>query len=112
MYSYIPICIFSFISETGDAMGMNMISKGTEKALKVMQTYHPEMEVMSLSGNVCTDKKSAAINWVEGRGKSVVCECVIRAEVVSSLLKTTTKAMVDLNISKNMIGSAIAGSIG
>nr|QYV43153.1 HMGR1 [Colaphellus bowringi] len=101
-----------FVAETGDAMGMNMISKGTEKALNEMQVHFSDMEVLSLSGNICTDKKPAAINWIEGRGKSVVCECVIPSSVVSSVLKTTTSAMVDLNISKNMIGSAVAGSIG
>ncbi|KAJ8925985.1 hypothetical protein NQ315_009840 [Exocentrus adspersus] len=101
-----------FIAETGDAMGMNMISKGTEKALKDVRAQFPEMEVLSLSGNVCTDKKPSAVNWVEGRGKSVICECVVSRDVVASVLKTTTHALVDLNISKNMIGSAVAGSIG
>lgn len=70
------------------------------------------MEILSLSGNVCTDKKAAAINWIEGRGKSVVCEALVPANIVQSVLKTTTHALVDLNISKNMVGSAMAGSIG
>lgn len=85
---------------------------GTEKALDELRVYFPTMEVLSLSGNVCTDKKPSAINWIEGRGKSVTCECIIPEEVVKTVLKTTTRAMVDLNISKNMIGSAVAGSIG
>jgi hydroxymethylglutaryl-CoA reductase len=49
---------------------------------------------------------------VEGRGKSVVAEAIIPAHVVKSVLKTSTSALVDLNISKNLIGSAVAGSIG
>ncbi|XP_030763388.1 3-hydroxy-3-methylglutaryl-coenzyme A reductase-like [Sitophilus oryzae] len=101
-----------FIAQTGDAMGMNMISKGTEQGLKILQNQFPEMDILSLSGNVCTDKKPSAINWIEGRGKSVVCEAVIPANIVKTVLKTNTSAMVDLNISKNMVGSAIAGSIG
>lgn len=40
------------------------------------------MEVLSVSGNYCTDKKSAAINWVLGRGKSAVCEATVPAAVV------------------------------
>jgi len=67
---------------------------------------------MVFLGNFCTDKKPAAVNWVEGRGKSVVAEAIIPAHVVKSVLKTSTSALVDLNISKNLIGSAIAGSIG
>lgn len=42
----------------------------------------------------------------------MVCEAVVPADVVSSVLKTTVQALVDVNISKNLIGSAVAGSIG
>jgi len=101
-----------FATTTGDAMGMNMISKGTEKALEVMSKYFPEMVVLALSGNYCTDKKPAAINWIEGRGKSVVAEAVIPGKIVKSVLKTTVDALCNLNVKKNLIGSAMAGSVG
>uniref|UniRef100_A0A3Q0RBT0 3-hydroxy-3-methylglutaryl coenzyme A reductase n=1 Tax=Amphilophus citrinellus TaxID=61819 RepID=A0A3Q0RBT0_AMPCI len=101
-----------FQSQTGDAMGMNMLSKGTEHALHVLQQQHPDVEVLSVSGNFCTDKKPAAINWILGRGKSAVCEATIPANVVREVLKTSTAALVDLNINKNFVGSAMAGSIG
>jgi hydroxymethylglutaryl-CoA reductase (NADPH) len=102
-----------FATQTGDAMGMNMISKGTERALEMMMNDHfPEMRVVALSGNYCTDKKPAAINWIEGRGKSVVAEGVIPGSIVSSILKTTVADLVKLNIAKNLVGSAMAGSIG
>jgi len=101
-----------FKSKTGDAMGMNMVSKGVEKAIEVIQDYFPDMDALSLSGNTCTDKKPSAINWIEGRGKSVVCEAVITGEVVQNVLKTSVSALCDLNINKNLVGSAMAGSIG
>ncbi|XP_064129263.1 3-hydroxy-3-methylglutaryl-Coenzyme A reductase isoform X2 [Loxodonta africana] len=101
-----------FQSRTGDAMGMNMISKGTEKALSKLRELFPDMQILAVSGNYCTDKKPAAINWIEGRGKSVVCEAVIPAKVVREVLKTTTEAMIEVNINKNLVGSAMAGSIG
>lgn len=101
-----------FQSQTGDAMGMNMLSKGTEQALRRLKQHFPDMEVLSVSGNYCTDKKSAAINWILGRGKSAVCEATIPAKVVQEVLKSSTAALVDLNISKNLVGSAMAGSIG
>ncbi|KAK2713393.1 3-hydroxy-3-methylglutaryl-coenzyme A reductase-like isoform X2 [Artemia franciscana] len=101
-----------FVAKTGDAMGMNMVSKGTEMALQKLQEIYPEMEIISLSGNVCTDKKPSAINWINGRGKSVVCEAVIPGHVVTNVLKTSVADLVDLNVSKNFIGSAMAGSIG
>ncbi|EPQ53591.1 3-hydroxy-3-methylglutaryl-coenzyme A reductase [Gloeophyllum trabeum ATCC 11539] len=101
-----------FATTTGDAMGMNMISKGTEKALEVLQAKFPDMIVLALSGNYCTDKKPAAINWIEGRGKSVVAEAVIPGKIVKSVLKTTVESLVNVNVKKNLIGSAMAGSIG
>ncbi|MEQ2203355.1 hypothetical protein XENOCAPTIV_029114 [Xenoophorus captivus] len=71
-----------FQSQTGDAMGMNMLSKGTEQALRRLKQHFPDMEVVSVSGNYCTDKKPAAINWILGRGKSAVCEATIPGQVV------------------------------
>lgn len=103
-----------FKTTTGDAMGMNMISKGVEHALSVManESGFEDMDIISVSGNYCTDKKPAAINWIDGRGKSVVAEAIIPGDVVRKVLKSDVDALVELNISKNLIGSAMAGSIG
>lgn len=101
-----------FCAQTGDAMGMNMVSKGTEAALGTVKQLFPDMEVVSLSGNFCTDKKPAAVNWLGGRGKSIVCEAIVPAAVLKNKLRTTAAKLEDLNQVKNGIGSAIAGSIG
>jgi hydroxymethylglutaryl-CoA reductase (NADPH) len=99
-----------FVAKTGDAMGMNMVSKATEHSMHLLQETFPEMEVLALSGNFCTDKKSAAINWIDGRGKSVICEAIVPASIVKSILKTTPEALADLNLRKNLTGSALAGT--
>jgi hydroxymethylglutaryl-CoA reductase (NADPH) len=100
-----------------------------EKALEFLKERFPLLEIISLSGNFCTDKKPSAINWVNGRGKSVVCEAVIPAQIVNKvgcwlsklacailpfpqILKTTVEALLELNVAKNLVGSAMAGSIG
>lgn len=103
-----------FRTTTGDAMGMNMISKGVEFSLKQMveEFGWEDMEIVSISGNYCTDKKPAAINWIEGRGKSVVAEATIPGDTVRKVLKSDVSALVELNICKNLIGSAMAGSVG
>ena len=101
-----------FTAETGDAMGMNMLSKGTERALDEFGKHITGLEMKCLSGNFCTDKKPSAVNWIEGRGKSVVCEALVPRAIVEKVLKTSPEALVDLNISKNLIGSSAAGSIG
>ena len=40
-----------FVARSGDAMGMNMLSKATEFAINRMLDVFPDMEVVSLSGN-------------------------------------------------------------
>ena len=46
-----------FKCTTGDAMGMNMISKAVKASLNLLTEYFPKMETISISGNYCTDKK-------------------------------------------------------
>nr|QTC53107.1 3-hydroxy-3-methylglutaryl-CoA reductase [Salvia miltiorrhiza] len=101
-----------FTCSTGDAMGMNMVSKGVQNVLDFLVNQFPDMDVLGISGNYCSDKKPAAVNWIEGRGKSVVCEAIIKEEVVHKVLKTNVAALVELNMLKNLTGSAIAGALG
>jgi hydroxymethylglutaryl-CoA reductase (NADPH) len=68
--------------------------------------------VLTSVGNFCADKKATGVNWISGRGKSVVCDAVIKGEVVTKVLKTSVSALVDLNIVKNLSGSAMAGALG
>ncbi|XP_062093879.1 3-hydroxy-3-methylglutaryl-coenzyme A reductase 1-like [Humulus lupulus] len=101
-----------FTCSTGDAMGMNMVSKGVQNVLYFLQNDFHDMDVIGISGNFCSDKKPAAVNWIEGRGKSVVCEAVINKEVVKKVLKTNIHALVEFFMLKNLAGSAIAGALG
>nr|AEZ55672.1 3-hydroxy-3-methylglutaryl-coenzyme A reductase 3 [Salvia miltiorrhiza] len=101
-----------FSCSTGDAMGMNMVSKGVQNTLDFLNNQFPDMDVMGISGNYCSDKKPAAVNWIEGRGKSVVCEAVITGDVVKKVLKTDVASLVELNMLKNLTGSAMAGALG
>ncbi|GMJ12959.1 3-HYDROXY-3-METHYLGLUTARYL COA REDUCTASE 1, hydroxy methylglutaryl CoA reductase 1 [Hibiscus trionum] len=101
-----------FTCSTGDAMGMNMVSKGVQNVLDFLQADFPDMDVLGISGNFCSDKKPAAVNWIEGRGKSVVCEAIIKGDVVRKVLKTSVESLVELNMLKNLTGSAMAGALG
>lgn len=100
-----------FVFKTGDSMGMNMVTIATENALNLL-THKTGAHVVALSGNLCVDKKPSSLNMIEGRGKSLVAEAIIPHEIVENKLKTTTDAIVEVNIAKNLIGSAISGSMG
>uniref|UniRef100_A0A915M3A1 3-hydroxy-3-methylglutaryl-coenzyme A reductase n=1 Tax=Meloidogyne javanica TaxID=6303 RepID=A0A915M3A1_MELJA len=70
-----------FVATTGDAMGMNMVTRGTGKAIECLRLAFPQARLLSISGNLCVDKKASALNWIEGRGKSVVAEAFIPAQI-------------------------------
>ena len=100
-----------FRYDTADAMGMNMATIATGEACDVIEA-ETDASLVALSGNLCTDKKPAAINAVEGRGRSVTAEVTLPREFVEETLKTTPEAIAEVNTRKNLIGSAKAGSLG
>ncbi len=100
-----------FSYNTGDAMGMNMCTIATEAACRLI-AENTGAELVSVSGNMCTDKKPASINSIRGRGKTVVAEATIPKDVVENKLHTSVQAVVETNTRKNLIGSAMAGSLG
>jgi hydroxymethylglutaryl-CoA reductase (NADPH) len=97
--------------DTKDAMGMNMATIATQAACEVVEAETPA-DLVALSGNLCTDKKPAAINAVEGRGRTVSADAILSRERVEDRFKTTPEAMVEANTRKNLVGSAKAGSLG
>ena len=54
-----------FTCSTGDAMGMNMVSKGVQNVLDYLQDDFPDMDVVSISGILHTLKVYPAIfSWL------------------------------------------------
>jgi hydroxymethylglutaryl-CoA reductase (NADPH) len=100
-----------FVYTTGDSMGMNMVTIATEAALSLL-THKTGAHIVALSGNVCVDKKPSSLNLVEGRGKSFIAEIIVPKEIVEKKLKATSAAIAEVNMSKNLIGSAVSGSMG
>ena len=100
-----------FVYDTKDAMGMNMATIATEAACGIVEAETPA-DLVALSGNLCSDKKPAAINSVEGRGRTVAADVSIPRETVESYFGTTPEAIAEANTRKNLIGSAKAGALG
>jgi hydroxymethylglutaryl-CoA reductase (NADPH) len=100
-----------FAFETGNAAGHNMVTQAADALMTFIITQFPGLEYVSVSGNICVDKKVSVINAISGRGKHVISEIVIPRVVVEKTLKTTPEKIVDLNLKKNLLGSILAGSI-
>jgi hydroxymethylglutaryl-CoA reductase (NADPH) len=100
-----------FRYDTKDAMGMNMVTIATREACDAIEA-ETDASLVALSGNLCSDKKPAAINAVEGRGRSVSADVEIPREVVEERLHTTPESIAEINTRKNLVGSAKAGGLG
>lgn len=100
-----------FIFDTKDAMGMNMVTIATEAVTHLIQDEFGIIPV-SVSGNMCTDKKPASINTILGRGKTVIADTTIPAKIVEEKLKCKPETMAEVNYRKNLLGSARAGALG
>jgi hydroxymethylglutaryl-CoA reductase (NADPH) len=96
---------------TGDAMGMNMATIASEAVARYIHEHFPKARLVALSGNMCVDKKANAVNFLLGRGKTVVAEAVIKKEVLERL-GITAEDVHNVNVRKNLIGSALAHSYG
>ncbi len=100
---------FKFI--TGDAMGMNMVTIATDKAVKYILSNFPRARLVALSGNMCVDKKANAVNFLLGRGKTVISEVVIPRNTLEKW-GVTAEDVAEVNNRKNLLGSALAHSYG
>jgi len=96
---------------TGDAMGMNMATIASEAVCRLIEKETGAVMV-SVSGNMCSDKKPAAINMIEGRGKVVIAEATIPGNIVEEKLHASPEAIVETNYRKNLVGSSMAGTLG
>jgi len=68
--------------------------------------------MVSVSGNLCVDKKPSAMNFIDGRGKIVLADVTIPKDVVEGRLRTTVDSAVETCYRKNLVGSAMAMSLG
>ncbi|MEI6447124.1 MAG: hydroxymethylglutaryl-CoA reductase [Actinomycetes bacterium] len=89
---------------TGDAAGQNMTSKATAFACKWIASQRPEIEHFMLESNFATDKKSSQVNMMHTRGKRVVAEVTLPAELVRERMKLTPERMFHRRSVANLAG--------
>ena len=102
-----------FLVFPADAMGMNMITTGSERAcLYISQNAPVKCELIATSGNMCVDKKPSALNYILGRGKTVQAEVILQRKLIEDVLKTTPEAMVEVVYRKIYLGTGQAAAYG
>jgi hydroxymethylglutaryl-CoA reductase (NADPH) len=79
---------------TGDAAGQNMTGKATHAACEWIRGAHPLHPEYMLSGATDTDKKHSAMNFIRTRGRRVIAEVVIPAEVLRRVMRVETSALL------------------
>lgn len=95
---------------TGDAMGMNMITKASHEVCKYIRQHFPILN-FAIESNMAVDKKPANINTILGRGKSVTAEVRFTEQVIRRFLRTTARE-IDLAYHRQVTGAQLAGVLG
>jgi len=111
-FSFSTTVFLRFRFDSGDAMGMNMATFACERVVTELIEPETGVECVALSGNYCVDKKPAAVNFQEGRGKRVFAEVMLDKAVLQRVLKTNAAALAEVQYRKNLLGSIAAGSHG
>lgn len=93
---------------TGDAAGQNMTSKATAFACKWINSQRPEIRDFVLEANFATDKKSSQVNMLHTRGKRVVAEVTLPADLLRDQMGVEAEQLFSKRLISNL-GSFMAG---
>ncbi|MGI6031110.1 MAG: hypothetical protein ACOX7F_06365 [Eubacteriales bacterium] len=99
---------------TGDAMGMNGVTKATADVTKAILARYTDFQLITISSNFCCDKKSNHVNILSGRGKAVQANVFLPEEVLKKVFKKgiTSRKVERVVFNKCYLGSALAGTLG
>lgn len=99
--------------KTGDAMGMNGVTKASADITRGILSIMPDWKLITISSNLCSDKKSSHINILNGRGKSVETEVFIPDEVLRAVFKkgVNPRSVEKTVFHKCYLGSCFSGTI-
>ena len=102
--------IVNFYYRTGDAQGMNMIVKATERAAQwlVAQGLAPRFKIFS---GLSSEKRASGFLLAGGKGKTVVAGARIPAGVLEKYVHVTPRQIVDV-WHDSVIGHLQANAIG
>ena len=102
--------IVAFCYSTGDAMGMNLITKATERACEwlIACGHAPSYHLFS---GLSAEKRGSAVLLRGGKGKTVIAGARLPAALTRSCLHATPEAMVRV-WHHAAVGHFLAGTVG
>ena len=105
------VLFLTIAADTDEAMGMNML---TIAAQQVGEFLSKELgfPILTVAGNVDSDKKASMRTKTRGRGYRVRVESNIPEETIRSVLRSTPNALLKTAHAKLEIGSELAGALG
>jgi hydroxymethylglutaryl-CoA reductase (NADPH) len=108
-YGVGPLRYLRFDYTTGDAAGQNMTGKATFVACEWIKANHPDGPPYLLSGNIDTDKKHSHLNMLRTRGKRVVAEAVLDADLLREQMGVDPETLYRMR-GVSATGAFLAGS--
>ncbi len=98
-------------ADTDEAMGMNMITIAAQEIGNWI-ARECDCTLVTVAGNVDSDKKPSKRTHDKGRGYEVIATCSLGYTTCEEILKTTPEAMMKVAEAKLKHGSSIAGALG
>jgi hydroxymethylglutaryl-CoA reductase (NADPH) len=103
---------FLFIYSTGDAAGQNMVTLATWAALRWIMEHTPiQPKTAYLESNFSGDKKASALSFQRVRGKKVVAEATLPAQLVEDHLHASPARIVEY-VRIGTVGAVMSGTLG
>jgi hydroxymethylglutaryl-CoA reductase (NADPH) len=102
--------LVNFCYSTGDAQGMNMILKATERACHWILRHSAAARFLIFSG-LESEKRASGFLFPGGKGKKVTAGARLPRDILAAYLHVTPEKLVDL-WHHTMIGHTQAGALG
>ena len=105
------VLFLTLAADTDEAMGMNMLTIAAQEVGKFL-SKELDIPMLTVAGNVDSDKKPSMLTKTRGRGYRVRVESVIPEEIIRNVLKSDSNALLRTARAKLEIGSELAGALG
>src|SRR3989344_2140628 len=92
-------------------MGMNMVTIAAQ-AVGEFLSKELGIPMLTVAGNVDSDKKPSALTKKRGRGYRVKAEATIPEKIIENVLKTDSDTLMRTAQAKLEVGSSVAGALG